>query len=254
MGVRDVEKAESLRNRGIEVRYADYDNPESLEKAFLGIDRLLLISSDNAINGVQAAQKAQVKFIAYTSSADARSSKFILASPHRMVEEAILKTGIAYSFLRNNWYIENEEQSIHLAINGAPWVTPITSGKIGWASRQDFAQAAVNIMIGEGHENTIYELSGPLLTQQEFVNDLSNVLNKDIPLQLMDNRSYKSLLLDSGMPKESAHMYLEIQKGIQNAGLAIESNDFEKVLGRPLTPLKQTLEQILSDMTSSAKE
>ncbi|MBL3644998.1 hypothetical protein JMN23_21805 [Bacillus sp. RHFB] len=92
-----------------------------------------------------------MKFIAYTSAANAGESHFMLAPPHRAAEEAILKTGIPYSFLRNNWYLENEIGSIQSVMAGASWVTTIGTGKIGWALRQDFAEAAANVLSGEGH-------------------------------------------------------------------------------------------------------
>lgn len=173
VSVRNPEKAKGLRARGVEVRHGDFDKPETLDSAFSGIDRLLIISTfgnhetlmRQHTNAVAAAGRAQVKFIAYTSVTNASESKFFLAPLHRAREEAILKTGIPYSFLRNNWYLENEIRSIQGAMAGAPWVTSAGTGKIGWVLRQDLAEATANVLTGEGHENTIYELSGKLMTQ-----------------------------------------------------------------------------------------
>ena len=83
-----------------------------------------------------------------------------MAPPHVATEAAIIKTGIPYSFLRNNWYLENEIGSIQGASAGAPWVTSAGTGKVGWALQQEYAEAAATVLVGNGHENTVYELSG----------------------------------------------------------------------------------------------
>ena len=120
VSVRKPEKAEGLRARGVEVRQGDFDYPETLDSAFAGIDRLLIISADGDndtrirqhANAVAAAEREGVKFIAYTSLANAQESNNLFAPTHQATEKAILKTGIPYSFLRNNWYLENEISSI----------------------------------------------------------------------------------------------------------------------------------------------
>ncbi|WP_191561178.1 SDR family oxidoreductase [Metabacillus idriensis] len=259
VSVRNPEKAEGLRARGVEVRQGDFDRPESLEAAFAGIDRLLLISADGDnetrirqhTDAVAAAERAGVKFIAYTSLGNASESKLFLAPPHVAAEEAILKTGIPYSFLRNNWYLENEISSIQGALAGAPWVTSAGSGKAGWALQQDYAEAAAAVLAGNGHENSVYELSGKLLTQEEFAYALGTVIGKEVPVQQVNDATYSNIMKDAGVPDFIIPMLVEIQKGIREGALEIESDDFEKVLGRPITPISQALSQIVNEITET---
>ncbi|GJM77054.1 hypothetical protein HMSSN036_92700 [Paenibacillus macerans] len=193
--MRNPEKAEGLKARGVEVRQGDFDRPETLETAFKGVERLLLISADGDNEtrirqhqtAVTAAERAGVKFIAYTSIANAQASKNMLAPTHKATEEAIMKTGIPYSFLRNNWYLENETSTIQAVLSGAPWVTSAGNGKVGWALQQEYAEAAAAVLTGDGHENTIYELSGKLLTQEELASALGAVLGKDVQVQQVDD-------------------------------------------------------------------
>ena len=105
----------------------------------------------------------------------------------KATEEAIMKTGIPYSFLRNNWYLENEIASIQGVIAGAPWVTSAGKGKVGWAIQQDYAEAAAAVLSGNGHENTIYELSGKPLTQEELASAVGDVLGKEVSVQQVDD-------------------------------------------------------------------
>ncbi|MEC0331323.1 SDR family oxidoreductase [Paenibacillus macerans] len=257
VSVRNPEKAEGLKARGVEVRQGDFDRPETLETAFKGVERLLLISADGDNEtrirqhqtAVTAAERAGVKFIAYTSIANAQASKNMLAPTHKATEEAILKTGIPYSFLRNNWYLENETSTIQAVLSGAPWVTSAGNGKVGWALQQEYAEAAAAVLTGDGHENTIYELSGKLLTQEELASALGAVLGKDVQVQQVDDAAYADIMKTAGVPDFVIPMLVGIQQGIREGTLEVESNDFEKVLGRPLTPIQEALGQLVKGIS-----
>jgi NAD(P)H dehydrogenase (quinone) len=258
VSVRNPEKAEGYRTRGVEVRQGDFDRPETLDSAFAGIDRLLLISADGDndtrirqhSNAVAAAERAGVKFIAYTSIANAMESTNFLAPTHKATEEAIIKTGIPYSFLRNNWYLENESSSIQGVLAGAPWVTSAGKGRVGWALQQDYAEAAATVLSGNGHENTTYELSGKLLTQEEIATALGSVINKEVPVQQVDDATYADIMKGAGVPDFLIPFLVGIQKDIREGTLEIESNDFEKLLGRPATPISEGLNQIVQSIES----
>ena len=257
VSVRNPEKAEGLRARGVEVRQGDFDRPETLDIAFTGIDRLLIISADGDIetrirqhgNAIDAAKRAGVKFIAYTSLANAAESKNFLAPTHQSSEEAILKTGIPYSFLRNNWYLENEISSIQAVLAGAPWVTSAGNGKVGWALRLDYAEAIANVMAGSGHENTIYELSGKLLTQEELASALSAVLDKNVPVQQVDDAAYADIMKAAGVPDFVIPILAGIQQGIREGTLEVENSDLEKLLGRPVTSINEALSQVVKGIS-----
>jgi NAD(P)H dehydrogenase (quinone) len=259
VSVRNPKKAEGLRARGVEVRHGDFDRPETLDNAFTGIDRLLIISADGDnetrihqhSNAVQAAERAGVKFIAYTSIANATESKNLMAPPHVATEAAIIKTGIPYSFLRNNWYLENEIGSIQGAMNGAPWVTSAGEGKVGWALQQDYADAAAAVLVGNGHENTVYELSGPLLTQEELASALGNVLGKEVPVQQVSDEKYAEIMKGLGLPDFVIPIVVGIQESIRNGSLDVESNDLEKVLGRSVTPINEALTQLVNTISQT---
>lgn len=255
VSVRDPGKAAGLSARGIEVRQGDFDRPETLEQAFSGIDRLLIISADGDndarirqhTHAVEAAAKAKVGFIAYTSVGHAQESSLFLAPVHSHTEKAILATGIPYSFLRNNWYLENELSSIQGVLAGAPWVTSAGDGKVGWALREDYAAAAAAVLAGDGHENTIYELSGKPLTQAELAAALGTVLGKEVPVQQVDDTAYGEIMKGAGVPDFVIPMLVAIQEGIREGTLDVESSDFEKLLGRPATPVAEALPKLVAE-------
>ena len=256
VSVRNPEKVEELRARGVDVRQGDFDHPETLDAAFAGVDRLLLVSADGDnetrirqhANAVAAAERAGVGFIAYTSLAKAQESTNLFAPTHQATEEAILKTGIPYSFLRNNWYLENEISSIQGVMAGAPWVTSAGDGKVGWALQQDYAEAAAAVLSGDGHENTVYELSGKVLTQEEIAAALGSVLGKEVIVQQVDDATYADIMQAAGVPDFVIPILVEIQRSIRVGSLDVESNDFEKLLGRPATPIQEGLSQIVNGL------
>jgi len=258
VSVRDPHKAEALRARGVDVRQADYTEPATLDAAFAGIDRLLLISSDSGDRIVQhknviaAAVSANVKFIAYTSLTNAEDSALFLAPDHRETEKTIKESGIPYSFLRNNWYLENELSSIQGVLAGAPWLTSAGSGKVGWALRQEYAEAAALVLAGEGHDNTIYELSGEPHTQEDLAAALGTVLGKEVPVIQLDDAAYGEAMKGAGVPEAALPFVLSIQKGIRDGELTAPNSHFEQILGHPLTPLVQGLSQLVDGVSSNA--
>lgn len=255
VSVRNPEKASDLKARGVEVRHGDFDKPETLDVAFAGVDRLLIVSADGDNDtrirqhkaAVDAAVKAGVGFIAYTSVGLADKSELFLAEVHRITEEAIRATGIPYCFLRNNWYLENEIGSIHGVLAGAPWVTSAGEGKVGWATREDYAEAAANVLTDEGHENTIYELSGKPLTQQELTQIFSSVIGKEIKVMQVDDETYASIMSQAGVPEAALPNVVAIQRSIREGWLDIESGDLEKLLKRPVTPLADGIRNMVNN-------
>lgn len=253
VSVRDTAKAESLSATGIEVRKGDFDDPVSLVETFKGIDKLLIISTDGDTetrirqhnNAVQAAVKANVKHIIYTSLANAQKSTLFLAAVHKATEDAILATGIPYTFLRNNWYLENESSSIKSVLTGAPWLTSAGEGKVGWALQQDYAEAAAAVLAEDGHENKIYELSGKPLSQKEFVDHVEKVINKEVALNQVDDETYGTIMKKAGVPAPFVPFLIAIQVGIRENALNIISDDFEELLKHPLTDLETGIKQII---------
>ena len=256
VSVRNPEKASSLSEKGIDVRHGDFDLPETLTTAFDGIDKLLIVSTDldNETRirqhkaAVSASITAGVKHIIYTSVADAPHSSLALAEVHRQTEKAIIESGITYTFLRNNWYLENEISSIQAAKAGAPWVTSAGSGKVGWTLKREYAEAAANVLASEGHENKIYELSSQPQTQEKLASVVSNVIGKEIPVLHVSDESYAEGLRAANLPEFLVELFKDIQKSIREGALNVVSSDLEKLLGRKPLSLEEAVEEIAKDL------
>jgi NAD(P)H dehydrogenase (quinone) len=259
VSARNVEKANHLRARGVEVRHGDFDDVDSLARAFRSVQRVLLISTngDNATRlrqhraAVAEAARAGVEFIAYTSLTRADVSPMALGEVHRETEAAIRATRIPYCFLRNNWYLENEAGTIQGAAAGAPVVTAAADAGIGWVLRDDLALATAAVMVGQGHENTVYELSGPPRTYADLAAAIGHVLGRQVAVQHIDVASYKQMLAEYGLPGFLVELLVDAQRAMRQGALDVESADLERLLGRPATPLTDGIARILADVTST---
>jgi len=248
-GTRVPHAASGLRAHGVDVRRCDFDDAESLEAAFRGIERLLIVSTDGDNesrlrrhqSAVDAAARAGVRFITYTSLVKADSSPMALAAVHRSTEARIRETGIPYSFLRNNWYIENERGSLQAALAGQPIVTAAGAGRIGWVSRDDLAEAAAAVLAGSGQENSVYELSGPPRTYAAFAQAVGNVLGRDVPMLRMDDVEYGRMIAGFGLPVHIVELLVDAQRAMREGAMDVESGDLEYLLGRPPTPIRKTI-------------
>ncbi|MEO3945349.1 SDR family oxidoreductase [Gorillibacterium sp. CAU 1737] len=253
ISVRDPHKAEEWAKLGVDVRQGDYEDAASLDKAFAGIERLLLISSqgDNDTRiaqhktAVAAAKKAGVQFIAYTSVSKATESKLFLAEVHKVTEAEIQATGIPYAFLRNNWYVENETNTVKGVLAGAPLVTSAGQGLTGWTTREDYAEAAAAVLTGTGHENRIYELSGKPSTYDEYAAAIAKAIGREVTVQHVDDAAYEQILAGAGLPAPVVEILSLIQKAIRSGELEVHSNDLETLLGRPVTSLEEGVAEVV---------
>ncbi|MBM6994541.1 SDR family oxidoreductase [Paenibacillus sp. DXFW5] len=256
VSVRDPEKASALSAQGVDVRRGDFEDPASLDTAFAGVERLLIVSTqgDNDtrirqhLAAVAVAQRAGVQLIAYTSVVNAAHNSLELAPVHKATEEAIAKTGIPYVFLRNNWYIENETGTIQGILAGAPLVTSAGEGKVGWDTREDYAQAAAAVLTGNGHENKIYELSGTPIPHAELARIIGEALGREVPVQHVDDATYAEVMRGAGVPEPVVPFLVSIQRSIREGALDVPSGDLETLLGRPATPLVEAVRDIVKDL------
>ncbi|WP_214850440.1 SDR family oxidoreductase [Exiguobacterium sp. s138] len=255
VSVRDPKKASDLASRGVEVRHGDFDAPDTLQQTFDGVDRLLIISTDGEeatrirqhTAAVEAAKAAGVGLIAYTSIANAEASQNFLARTHQVTEQLIRETGIPFLFFRNNWYLENEQSTIDAVRAGQDWLTSAGNGKVGWALQEDYAEAIATVLVDPKPEQSIYELSGPLHTQQDIAEALGQVLGRPVQVKQVDSATYTAIMQKAGVPEFLLPMLQSIQEGIAAGTLAVESQDFERILGRSPVSLKDGLRKLVQE-------
>lgn len=243
--VRNPEKAAEFAQRGVQVRKADYTQPETLGTAFQGVEKVLLISSNEVgqrlrqhETAVQAAKKAGVRLIAYTSILHADRSSLALAAEHKATEELIRASGIPYVLLRNSWYFENYTENLGPALAHNALIGSAGEGKIAAATRADYAAAAVAVLTGSGHENRVYELAGDVpFTMVELAAEVSRKAGKTVAYNNLPPEQYQGALEGAGLPKPYAAVLADSDVGASRGDLNDASGDLRRLIGRPTTTL-----------------
>lgn len=251
--VRNPAKAESLSQRGIGVRQADYSDEAALTAALQGVDKLLLISSSEVgqravqhRNVINAAKSAGVKFIAYTSLLHADTSPLGLADEHIATEQMLADSGIAYALLRNGWYTENYLASAPPAIEHGVFIGAAGNGKIASATRADYAAAAARVIAEEGHAGKVYELAGDeAWTLSELAAELSKQSGKNVVYQNLSEADFAAALKGVGLPAGLADMLANSDTGASKGGLFDDSRTLSALIGRPTTTLADSIKGIL---------
>jgi NAD(P)H dehydrogenase (quinone) len=251
--VRSPEKAADLAGQGVQVRHADYSQPETLAPALQGAERVLLISGTPGdrvaqhANVIDAAKQAGVRLIAYTGILNADSTTMLLAADHQATERLIKDSGLPYVLLRNGWYTENYlmEQEATL---GHGFAGAAGQGRFTPAGRADFAEAAAAVLTDHAHEtNVAYELGGDeALTMDEAAALLSDATGQSIPYHDMPVEQYAAMLVEAGLPEQVAQVLADASAAIGRGELYTGSGDLQRLLGRPSTPVKHTFDQALS--------
>ncbi|MFJ9181709.1 SDR family oxidoreductase [Streptomyces sp. b84] len=251
--VRDKEKAATLAARGVELRIADYDRPESLAGAFRSGDRVLLISGSEVGKRVaqhtavvDAAKAAGVAQLAYTGVLGGPDADFTLADEHKATERLILDSGLPYTFLRNGWYTENYTANLAPVLEHRAVLANAGEGRVASASRADYAAAAAAVLTGDGHLNTAYELSGDTAwSLAEYAALLSELTGEEIPYKNVPAAAHQEVLVAAGLPEGFAAILVDVDEAIGRGRLAGTSGDLARLTGRPTTPLAETVRAAL---------
>ncbi|MFB6874733.1 SDR family oxidoreductase [Streptomyces sp. NPDC056323] len=247
--VRDAEKAAPLAARGIELRVADYDRPESLKDAFRAGDRVLLISGSEVGRRVpqhtaviDAAKAAGVAQLAYTGILGGPAADFRLAAEHKVTEQLILDSGLPHTFLRNGWYTENYTANLAPVLEHGAVVANAGEGRIASATRADYAAAAAAVLTGEGHIGAAYELSGDVAwSLAEYAAEISRATGKEIAYRNVPAATHQEILVGAGVPEFFAEILVDVDEAIARGLLAGTSGDLARLIGRPTTPLAETV-------------
>jgi NAD(P)H dehydrogenase (quinone) len=245
VAVRNPEKAAELAARGVQVRKADYSQPETLGPAFKGAEKVLLISSSEVGQRapqhkavVEVVRKAGVRLLVYTSLLHADRSRMGLAAEHKATEEAIRASGLPYVFLRNGWYMENYTENLGPALAHGALVGSAGEGRIAAATRADYAAAAVAVLTGSGHENKVYELAGDKpFTMAELAAEVSRQAGRTIAYNDLPPEQYQGVLQGAGVPGPFAAVLVDSDVGASRGELNDSSGDLRRLIGRPTTPL-----------------
>ena len=251
--VRSPEKAAALSERGVQVREGDYTRPETLQSAFAGVDKVLLISGTDLGQRVaqhsavvEAAAKNGVGHLVYTSAPYADTTSLIVAPEHKATEAVIRESGIPFTFLRNGWYTENYGQQVAQGATEGTFVSSAGEGRVASAARADYAAAAAVVLTTEGHENKVYELTGDVAwTFDDFAAAIAAATGKEVKVTHVSPEQHKEILAGAGLPAEVIGFVTGLDANIAEGTLGHTPGDLSRLIGRPTTPIAETIPTLI---------
>lgn len=253
--VRSPDKAADLAARGVLVRKADYSQPETLDGAFAGAEKVLLISSSEVGQRasqhqavIDAAKRADVALLAYTSLLHADSSPLALAHEHAQTEAALVASGLPVALLRNGWYTENYAQTIPAAIEHGAVLGSAGDGRIASAARADYADAAAAVLVSpQPQAGRVYELAGDsAYTLAEFAAEIALQSGKPVAYRNLSQADYRAALEQIGLPSPVADLLSDSDAGAAKGGLFDDGHALSQLIGRPTTPLAKVVQDQLA--------
>lgn len=262
---RRPEKLAEFAALGADVRRGDFDDPASLTPAFRGADRLLLISGTRVGKrvaqhkaAIDAAAEAGVRQIAYTSVVGiSPDNPAIVVRDHGPTEELMRASGMAWTALRDQHYADAMIVNMgpNLVRSGV-WLSSTKGGREALVWRDDCVDCAVEVLTGQGHENRIYNITGPeLLNFPEIAAMITEITGRRVDYVETDDDGMYALFDSMGIPREpvddqavagitwNSDDMVTFERAIREGYFNVISDDVERLTGRKPRTVRRMIEE-----------
>lgn len=257
-GTRDPNspRARELAASGVEVRRADFDDPESLASAFEGVEAALIISTyapnserpRQNLGAIEAAKKAGVRRLAYTSFAGCgpTSSADHSVEVHWPTEQALMASGMDYTILRHALYADIMVGDLDETLATGVLRRAAGSARCCYIARDDLGVSAATVLARPGHENRIYtETMDETLTCEEIAALMSEVFGQKIRYEAVPSAEWAQYMTDHwGVPLELSRSSIGTMRAIESGEFDIAARDYETITGRKPKTMRQFLEEV----------
>jgi NAD(P)H dehydrogenase (quinone) len=242
---RKPDKAEEFAGLGIDIRHADYDDVESMIKAFAGTDILHLIPTLSPIeprkvqhtDAIAAARAAGVKKVVFSSFASASPDSKFYVAPFMVFAEAVLReSGLDWTILRDGMYLDPIADWIPELVEMGRLPYPVKSGKVAYISRDDLARATAAALTGEGHSERIYELTGAeALSMERLAEIISGVTGRPVRFDSITDEEYAEICRTGReeVPEFIIPMLTTLYHAVDNGEFELVTDHVEMLTGRP---------------------
>lgn len=246
--VRRPDAAASLAAKGVAVRAFDYNQPDELAPALVGVDSLLLVSGNEFGKRAQqhqavidAAKAAGVGRLVYTSAPDADTSMNPVAPEHWATEQALAASGLAHVILRNNWYHENFLADLGTAAQTGEILTAAGGGRVASAARTELAEAAAIVLAGSQVGQTLTLTGDVAWSFDELAQDFAATLGRPVTARHVNATEKSDVLAAAGLDAGIIGFVVGVDAAIAAGELAGVTGDLSALLGRPTAPILETL-------------
>ena len=240
------QQAAAAAPKGVEVAIADFAKPEELQRALRGVEKLFLLCApvpelpQLESNAVDAAKSAGVKHIVKLSAIGAGEGAHTFARGHQASERKLRESGIAYTFLRPNGFMQNFLLYAGTIQSQGAFYGSGSEAPVSYIDLRDIAAVAAKALTSSGHENKIYELSGPEgLSYSDVANKFGAALGKPVRYVQVSEQQARQGMISAGVPEWNADAILDLQHFYDAGKAGAISQDVERVTGRKATSFDQ---------------
>lgn len=249
-------------SRGAEVRYGDFDEPDSLPAAFAGGRHMLLISTDAVgrrveqhRTAIEAAAAAGIERVVFTSHVNPLSENPVgpVAQELGETETMLRHSSLDWTVLRFGSFAELQIPPAALAVSAGKLVTNFGDGRIVPVSRRDCAEAAAVVLTTDGHSGMTYEITGPeALSAADMAELFADVSGRSVKVVQLGDKMLTWLLARYGTPKPVARAITAFGRAVRDGYFDVTDPAFERVTGRSPVPLRDVLIAHRGDLSEAA--
>jgi uncharacterized protein YbjT (DUF2867 family) len=237
--VRNAAKAEDLKAAGVELVVGDIGDAAVVRQALSGVEKALLVLPNgktqqaNEQQFTDLAKAAGVKHLVKMSSMEAVAhAKTPIPQAHWAVEEYIRASGIPWTMLKPNFFMQNLLGSANSIKTQKKFSLPMGEGTTGMADIRDIAAVCVEVLTGTGHTGKSYEITGPeVLTFHDVAARFSEVLGEKIEYVPMPMDQFRQRMTGVLEPWH-LNAVCELFREIAEIGLDHTTDTFRQLMGR----------------------
>jgi uncharacterized protein YbjT (DUF2867 family) len=244
----DESKAQSFRERGVEVVLGDFLKPETLGPALEGVGTVFLLTPihpqqvPQATNVIEAARSSgnDPRIVRLSVHLASHQAPTRISRQHAEVEDRLASSGLPYTLLRPQSYMQNTLMAAPTVAFEGRIYQPMKSGRLGMIDARDIGEVAAKILTEEDHEGKVYTLTGPAaISFYDVAEALSEVLGKEVGYVPIPPEKAKEAAVGRGIPEWVADALNEYAKAHSKGYSDWTTGDFERLTGRPATSYKE---------------
>ncbi len=245
--VRNLDRAEAIRQAGVEVVGGDLEDRDVVNAALRGCDRAFLLMANSRQQlelekgFVDAAVKAGIGHIVKMSANGADSnSTALLKRYHGEAEQYIRESGLRYTLIRPNFFMQNMLHMAGSIVEEDKFYMPMRDGQVGIIDVRDVARFILDVLTKPGHEDKTYEITGPeLVSFHDIADQLSEVMGREIRYVDQPAAEFKQSLLQWVPDDWYVETVSELFELIAQGSGALLNDEYIRVTGRAPTTLRQ---------------
>ncbi|MDL4814183.1 SDR family oxidoreductase [Actinomadura opuntiae] len=241
---RDVDRAVGAGRDAVRI---DLGEPATLPSALQGVETVFLVGAmgpdqtRQELNLIEAAAVAGVPRVVKLSVWRADEELTPIAALHRPAELALQASGLGYTFLRPNFYMQNFTRQFAASIRTTGrFAQPRAHAPISFVDVRDIARVAAHVLTTDGHDGRVYALTGPeALTYDDAAEVLSRLLDRPVRFVGLSDSDARAAMLERGLPEYYADALIEVSRAYRNGGAETVTTTVRDLTGREPTSFEQ---------------